>query len=140
MQAFDSYLNTPLDLYVNPLGGDLKAGGKLYVDENCLITNSSNTDDSTNLLGNPGSITVGTYFRELYPDSESVHTLQQLAAGDNNSQSIILSTGGSYADTRRNVIQSYDSFDNGALDLYLNPLGGKIITDNLTFTNSNKPV
>ena len=63
-----------------------------------------------------------------------------MASGDNYSQSLILSSGGSYADVRRNVIQSFDSFDNEPLDLYLNPLGGKIITDNLTFTNSNMAV
>ena len=106
----------------------------------CLITNSSNIDDNTPLLGNPGSITVGEYLSEVYPDSESVHTLQQLAAGDNNSQSLILSSGGSYADVRRNSIQSFDSFLNEPLDLYLNPLGGNVVTDNLTFSNSDMAV
>ena len=89
IQAYDSYLNNPLDLYLNLLGGDLKTGKKLYVSNNCMITNDSNIDSSTPLLGNPGAITIGNYLTELYPDSSAVHTLQQIASGDNNSQSKI---------------------------------------------------
>ena len=63
----------------------------------------------------------------------------QLASGDSNSQSIILTAGGKF-NTGQNSIQSFDSkLDNG-LTLNLNPLGGKVVTDNLTFTNNNKPV
>ena len=110
-----------------------------------MILNNTTIDSNTALLGNSGGVTVGDYLTQLYPDSTATHTLEQLAAGDNGSQSIILTAGGSYNDILRNTIQSYDSFRDDKLDLYLNPLGGdviagNVITNNLTFTNSNKPV
>ena len=111
---------------------------KLLVSNNALIINNTLIGSTTPLLGNSGG-TVGDYLTELYPDSTSSYALEQLAAGDNGSQSIILTAGGSFGDDT-NSIQSYDTNRSANLDLRLNPLGGKVITDNLTFTNNNKPV
>ena len=116
----------------------ITANEKLLVSNNALILNNCLTDSTTALLGNSGE-TVGDYLTALYPGSTSSYALEQLAAGDNGSQSIILTAGGSFGDDT-NSIQSYDTNRTEQLDLRLNPLGGKVITDNLTFTNNNKPV
>ena len=89
--------------------GNIIANEKFNVSNNCLIIKDTNIDSNISLLGNPGSITVGAYLSEIYPDSEAVHTLQQLAAGDNASQSLIMTAGGSYADTKRVSMQAFDS-------------------------------
>ena len=116
----------------------ITANEKLLVSNNALILNNCLIDSTTTLLGNSGE-TVGDYLSSLYPGSTSSYALEQLAAGDNGSQSIILTAGGSFGDDT-NSIQSYDTNRTEQLDLRLNPLGGKVITDNLTYTNGDKPM
>ena len=113
------------------------ANEKFNVSNNCMIINDVNIDSNISLLGNPGSITVGQYLTEVYPDSEAVHTLQQLASGDNASQSLIMTAGGSYADTRRITMQAFDSYLNTPLDLFVNPLGGDLKTGGKLYVNEN---
>ena len=119
---------------------DITANEILKVSNNCMMINNTHIDSNLALLGNSGSETVGDYLNQIYPDSTDSYNLEQLAAGDNGSQSLIFTAGGGYQDVVRNTIQSYDSFRDTEQSLWLNPLGGKVITDNLTFTNSNKPV
>ena len=122
----------------------------LKVSNNAMLINNTKMDsDSSNLalLGNSGGQTVGSYLSQIYPESDYTYTLQQLAAGDNGSQSLIFTAGGGYQDPLRNTIQSFDSYRNTVHNLWLNPLGGdvrvgggKLITDNLTYTNDDKPL
>ena len=63
-----------------------------------------------------------------------------MTAGDNGAQSLIFTAGGAYEDSLKNTIQSYDSYRSAVHNLWLNPLGGQVITDDLTYTNGNKPV
>ena len=95
-------------------------------------------ETTTPLLGNSG-ISVGSYLNKIAPGSTSNYSLEQLSSGDDGSQSIILTAGGSLC-TGENSIQSYDSMRDNGLTLNLNPLGGKVVTDNLTYTNGDKPV
>ena len=81
----------------------------------------SSTDE---LLGS-SAITAGNYLTTLNPGSGSSYALQQFTAGDSNSQSIIITSGGSFGQTK-NTIQSYDSKRDSPLNLYLNPLGGDV--------------
>ena len=140
---------------------DITATEKLLVSNNAMIINNTNIESTIPLLGNSGEL-VGDYLTSLYPDSSSTYTLEQLSAGDNGSQSIILTAGGAYDDSVRNVIQSYDSYRNSGHNLWLNPLGGNVrvgnkimanigefdeidisgnlTIDNLTYTNGDKPV
>ena len=60
-----------------------------------MIINDSNINSNIELLGNSAK-TVGDYLNELYPDSSSTYALEQLASGDNGSQSIIITSGGTY--------------------------------------------
>ena len=110
----------------------LTANEILKVSNNCMIINDTNINSNTEFLGDSAK-TVGDYLTELYPESTSTYALEQLAAGDNGSFSIILTSGGSYG-TDKNSIQSYNSYRDKKLDLYLNPLGGKVIL------NEFKPV
>jgi len=110
----------------------ITANEKLKVSNNCMIINNCLIDSTTTLLGNSGE-TVGDYLTELYPGSTSSYALEQLAAGDNGSQSIILTAGGSFGDDT-NSIQSYDTNRTEKLDLHLNPLGG------IVFVSDLKPV
>ena len=97
------------------------------------------TSESTTPLLGLDAITTGDYLQQVATGDDGHFSLVQLASGDSASQSIILSAGGQF-NTGENSIQSFDSkLDNG-LTLNLNPLGGKVVTDNLTFTNNNKPV
>ena len=107
-----------------------------------LINNTKMDSGLSNqpLLGNSGGETVGSYLIQVYPESNYTYTLQQMAAGDNGSQSLIFTAGGGYDDPLRNTIQSYDSYRSTVHNLWLNPLGGQVITDDLTYTNGNKPV
>ena len=41
-----------------------------------MIIKDTSIDSNIPLLENPGSISVGTYLSEIYPDSKAVHTLQ----------------------------------------------------------------
>jgi len=116
----------------------ITATDKFYVSNNAMLINNTliNTDTSltdTPLLGNSGSATVGQYLNDIYPDSTHSYTLEQLAAGDDGSQSLIFTAGGGYQDPVRNTIQSYDSYRKTAQNLCLNPLGGDVIVgDTLT--------
>ena len=105
-----------------------------------MIINNTHIDSNLALLGNSGGESVGGYLSQIYPDSTDTYTLEQLAAGDNGSQSLIFTAGGGYQDPLRNTIQSFDSYRNTVHNLWLNPLGGQVITDDLTYTNGNKPV
>ena len=110
----------------------ITATEKLLVSNNAMILNNTTTSSTSVLLGNSGE-TVGDYLSTVYPDSSSSYALEQLAAGDNGSQSLIFSAGGAYGDNR-NTIQSYDTTRSESLDLHLNPLGGT------TFITDLKPV
>ena len=124
----------------------ITATDKLYVSNNAMLINNTliNTDTSltdTPLLGNSGSATVGQYLNDIYPDSTHSYTLEQLAAGDDGSQSLIFTAGGAYNDDVRNTIQSYDSYRKTAQNLCLNHLGGDVIVyDGLTATTGNLDV
>ena len=108
----------------------------LTVDTNALILEAGLSSTYT-LLGN-SAITAGTYLSILNPGSTATFALEQLTAGDNGSQSIIITSGGAFGATK-NTIQSYDSYRNSALDLYLNPLGGDVFVPTpSTSDNSTK--
>jgi hypothetical protein len=126
----------PTDINVN----SITATEKLYVSNNAMLINNTliNTDTSltdTSLLGNSGSATVGQYLNDIYPDSTHSYTLEQLAAGDNGSQSLIFTSGGGYQDPLRNTIQSFDSYRNTVQSLWLNPLGGTVFVSDLKPVN-----
>ena len=127
---------------------------------NSLSTQNTSSDDITvnNILNVAGSfealtatiestipllglnaITTGDYLQQISGDDDSHFSLLQLSSGDSGSQGLILTAGGSYG-TGENSIQSFDSMRNNGLTLNLNPLGGKVVTDHLTYTNGNKPV
>jgi hypothetical protein len=97
------------------------------------------TKESTTPLLGLDAITTGDYLQQISSDGDYHYSLVQLASGDDGSQSIILTAGGAFNEGE-NTIQSFDSMRNNALTLNLNPLGGKVITDHLTYTNGNKPV
>ena len=97
--------------------------GTLTVERNILLLEAG-LSSTTKLLGN-SAITAGNYLTTLNPGSTSSFALEQLSAGDNGSQSIIITSGGTFGQTK-NTIQSYDSYRNSSLDLYLNPLGGNV--------------
>ena len=80
---------------------------------------------STDALLGSSAITAGNYLTTLNPGSVSSYALQQFTAGDSGSQSIIITSGGSFGQTK-NTIQSYDSRRDSPLNLYLNPLGGNV--------------
>ena len=117
----------------NISSNDITATEKLLVSNNALILNNTNIESTIPLLGNSGEL-VGDYLTSLYPDSSSSYVVEQLAAGDNGSQSIILTSGGAYEDNR-NTIQSYDTTRSESLDLHLNPLGGTVFVTNLKPVN-----
>ena len=122
---------------------DTTVNNILKVSNNAMIINNTKMDSGLSnqpLLGNSGGETVGSYLTQVYPESDYTYTLQQMAAGDNGSQSLIFTAGGGYQDPLRNTIQSYDSYRSTVHNLWLNPLGGQVITDDLTYTNGNKPV
>jgi len=118
----------------------ITATEKLLVSNNAMILNNTNTSSTSVLLGNSGE-TVGDYLSTVYPESvgeNTSYTVQQLSAGDNGSQSIILTGGGAYEDDVKNTIQSYDSYRKTAESLYLNPLGGDVrVGDTLSGTTAN---
>ena len=89
-----------------------------------MILNDLGLDSNIELLGNSAK-TVEDYLSELYPDATGTYALEQLAAGDNGSSSLILTSGGTYQQDK-NSIQSYDSYRDKELDLYVNPIGGKV--------------
>ena len=97
------------------------------------------TKESTTPLLGQDAITTGDYLQQISSVGDSHYSLVQLASGDDGSQCIILTAGGHF-DEGENTIQSFDSMRNNALTLNLNPLGGKVVTDHLTYTNGNKPV
>ena len=122
---------------------DTTVNNILKVSNNAMLINNTKMDSGLSnqpLLGNSGGETVGSYLSQVYPESDYTYTLQQMAAGDNGSQSLIFTAGGGYEDPLRNTIQSYDSYRSTVHNLWLNPLGGQVITDDLTYTNGNKPV
>lgn len=95
--------------------------GELLV-SNAMIQLIPQTNESTiQLLGN--GLTVGLYLEQLDVDSSASYRLNQIASGDNDSQSILMSAGGNYGKIR-NSIQSFDTFRNENLSLAINPLGG----------------
>ena len=118
----------------------ITATDKFLVSNNAMILNNTNTSSTTQLLGN-NSATVGEYLSTVYPESIGTnisYAVEQLAAGDNGSQSLIFTAGGAYDDDVENTIQSYDSYRKTAQNLCLNPLGGDVIIgDTLTAINGN---
>ena len=96
----------------NIVADDVTANEKLLVSNNAMILNNTTTSSSSVLLGNSGE-TVGEYLSAVYPESvgtDYTYTVEQLTAGDNGSQSLILTAGGAYEDDVKNTIQSYDSY------------------------------
>ena len=115
------------DLKAKSLEADVvTANEKLLVSNNAMIINNTHIDSSTPLLGNPGSSSVGQYLTKVYPDSTATYTVEQLAAGDDGSQSLIFTAGGGFSDSVRSTIQSYDSYRSNEANLWLNPLGGDV--------------
>ena len=112
---------------------DITVDEILKVSNNAMILNNAKLDSQIPLLGND-AIETGAYLTKLSPDSTSSYTLEQLAAGDNGSQSIILTAGGSYG-ASKNTIQSYDTSRQDPSPLYINPLGGEVIVNNLKPVN-----
>jgi hypothetical protein len=94
----------------NTEGSIITATEKLYVSNNAMIINNTNTSSASTLLGNSGSATVGEYLNDIYPDTAHSYTVEQLAAGDDGAQILIFTAGGGYNDPVRNTIQSYDSY------------------------------
>ena len=112
---------------------DITADEILKVSNNAMILNNAKLDSQMPLLGND-AIETGTYLSKLSPDSTLSYALEQLAAGDNGSQSIILTAGGSY-EASKNTLQSYDTTRQDPSPLYINPLGGETIVNNLKPVN-----
>lgn len=114
-------------------GSTVNVSPSLKVETNILLLEAALSSSST-LLGN-SAISAGNYLTTLNPGSTSTYALQQLSAGDNGSQSIILTSGGAFGQTK-NTIQSYDSYRNSTLDLYLNPLGGNVFAPTVVWPDA----
>ena len=76
-------------------------------------------------------ITEGSYLDKLNSDDTGTYAVSQHAAGDNGSQSIIISGGESISAKVRASVQAYDTTRGYANSLYLQPLGGDTIANDI---------
>jgi hypothetical protein len=118
-------------------GTTVNVSPSLKVETNILLLEAALSSSST-LLGN-SAISAGNYLTTLNPGSTATYALQQLSAGDNGSQSIIITAGGAFGQTK-NTIQSYDSYRDSTLDLYLNPLGGDVFAPTVSTSDSSTKI
>jgi predicted acyltransferase (DUF342 family) len=97
------------------------SGSLLFTD-----TGSDDRDTTTKFIANAG-ITIANYTIDNYKNLTSSTTHFQIAGGDNQSQSLIFTAGGSFNESF-NSIQSWDTTSSRdyALDLHLQPNGGNV--------------
>ena len=142
---FRSGLRIDGDLDVS--GGNLTVSGDVYfrkevffddevffservtLNNGCVIDNDGGSADrNTNVFRGNSPISIGDYVASNYTAKSDVGSRHlQIASGDNSSQSLILTAGGSYSNSH-NSIQSWDTHAsrNIALPLYLQPNGGTV--------------